>query len=99
MNEVNKTSDEMEDIQRTETDPKDEPLTIKEIIFFLGGSTIVAVIAVAVFSYIPTNLILGVTQSAEFILVFLICFGYGFIMLVIGFSVRLLFEILLSMAG
>ncbi len=99
MNDINKTSEITDGAQETEVDLKDEPLTIVEIIIFIGGSILVAVIGAAVLSYFPTNLILDITQSDAFLLVFLICFGYGFVMLVIGFSVRLLLEILASMTG
>ncbi|MFX1283022.1 MAG: hypothetical protein ACFFB5_05170 [Promethearchaeota archaeon] len=99
MNDNDKTPKITDGTQETEIDPKDEPLTIVEIIIFIGGSILIAVIGAAVLSYFPTNLILDVTQSDAFLPVFLICFGYGFVMLVIGFSVRLLLEILASTAG
>jgi hypothetical protein len=92
------TPDSADNSQETETETTDEPLTIAEILFFIGGSIIIAVIGAAVLSIVPTNLILDVTQSDAFLLVFFICFGYGFVMLIIGFSVRLLLEILASMA-
>ncbi|MFX0211150.1 MAG: hypothetical protein ACFFDT_34540 [Candidatus Hodarchaeota archaeon] len=94
----NETPDSTDNTQETETEAADEPLTLMEIILFIGGSIIIAVIGAAVLSIVPTNLILDVTQSDAFLLVFFICFGYGFVMLIIGFSVRLLLEILASMA-
>ncbi|MFW9905090.1 MAG: hypothetical protein ACFFFH_12200 [Candidatus Thorarchaeota archaeon] len=94
----NETPDSTEDTKKTETETTNESLTIMEILIFIGGSIIIAVIGAAVLSIFPTNLILNVTQSDAFLLVFFICFGYGFVMLIIGFSVRLLLEILASMA-
>ncbi|UCG01919.1 MAG: hypothetical protein JSW11_20250 [Candidatus Heimdallarchaeota archaeon] len=55
MNNIDEKLNSIDDNQETETDPKDEPLTIAEIILFVGVPILIAVIGAAVLSIIPTS--------------------------------------------